>query len=175
VLGIDLSDNMLARARSDTTDPAISYRQQDLDRLDLGADRFDVAFSSLTLHYLTDLGRFFAEVHRAVVPGGRFVFSVEHPIFTAPSAPGFVDVAGRPVWPVDRYLAEGPRTTDWLTTGVVKQHRTIAGYLRLLRDAGFTLDALEEWGPSDGQIAAVPEWAKERDRPPFLLVAARRT
>jgi hypothetical protein len=33
---------------------------------------------------------------------------------------------------------------------------------------------VEEWGPTDAQIAAHPEWADERQRPPFLLVAAQR-
>jgi hypothetical protein len=33
---------------------------------------------------------------------------------------------------------------------------------------------MEEWGPNDAQIAAHPEWACERERPPFLLVSAGR-
>lgn len=173
VLGIDVSDNMLARAGADTRIASVSYRKADLEQLELGIDEFDVAYSSLTFHYLVDLARLFSTVHRGLVPGGAFVFSVEHPIFTAPSSPGFVtDASGRAVWPVDRYLAEGPRSTDWLTEGVVKQHRTIAGYVSLLHRAGFTLTALDEWGPSDEQIVEVPEWERERDRPPFLLVAA---
>jgi predicted type IV restriction endonuclease len=45
----------------------------------------------------------------------------------------------------------------------------------LLLRAGFTITHLEEWGPSEAQIAARPEWALERDRPLFLLVAARRS
>ena len=32
--------------------------------------------------------------------------------------------------------------------------------------------ALDEWGPTDEQIAANPGWRLERDRPGFLLVAA---
>jgi SAM-dependent methyltransferase len=28
-------------------------------------------------------------------------------------------------WPVDGYLNEGARSSDWLATGVVKQHRTL--------------------------------------------------
>jgi hypothetical protein len=33
---------------------------------------------------------------------------------------------------------------------------------------------IEEWGPSEEQIAAHPEWVNERQRPPFLLIAAKR-
>src|SRR5215472_911315 len=45
VLGLDLSENMLARARETTSDPAISYRQADLNTLDLPAGAFDLAHS----------------------------------------------------------------------------------------------------------------------------------
>lgn len=64
--------------------------------------------------------------------------------------------------------------TDWLAPGVVKQHRTIASYVRLLHAAGFRIVALDERGPSAAQIAQHPEWASEVHRPPFLLIAARR-
>jgi hypothetical protein len=105
------------------------------------------------------------------VPGGHLVFSAEHPIYTAPSQPGW---STDKTWPLDRYLEEGPRSTDWLAKGVIKQHRTIGTYLNLLLEAGFTLTHVEEWGPTDQQIADHPEWAGERQRPPFLLVSARR-
>jgi hypothetical protein len=57
---------------------------------------------------------------------------------------------------------------------VIKQHRTIATYLNLLLRSGFALLHVEEWGPTEEQIAARPQFADERQRPPFLLVAARR-
>jgi SAM-dependent methyltransferase len=175
VLGLDVSEKMLARARAETADPAITYRHADLERLALPQASFDLAYSALTLHYLENLAGMLAVVHRALRPGGCFVFSAEHPIYTAPAAPGWVTRAdGGKTWPVDHYLSEGPRSTDWLAKGVVKQHRTVASYLNLLVEAGFTVARVVEWGPSPEQIAAHPEWADEVERPPFLLVAARR-
>lgn len=170
VLGIDVSENMLARAREMTADPAITYRRADLETLTLTEAAFDLVYSSLTLHYLSNLAALFDMIHQALVPGGRFVFSVEHPIYTAPSAPGWASDA----WPVNGYLTEGPRTTDWLAKGVIKQHRTLATYLNLLIATGFLILGIEEWGPTEAQIAAHPEWACERERPPFLLVSAGR-
>ncbi len=124
---------------------------------------------------MRNLDGLLAAVHRSLVPGGYLVFSVEHPIFTAPTAPGWTaDAAGRKTWPVDGYLDEGPRSTDWLAKGVIKQHRTIATYVSLLLRAGFTLSHLEEWGPTAEQIAARPNLADEHQRPPFLLLAAVR-
>jgi ubiquinone/menaquinone biosynthesis C-methylase UbiE len=174
VLGLDVSANMLARARADTADPAIAYEQCDLERLELPAASFDLAYSSLTLHYIERLERLLEQVRKALVSDGSLVISVEHPIYTAPSRPGWtVDASGRRTWPIDQYLLEGPRSTDWLTEGVIKQHRTIATYLRLLKDAGFAVTHVEEWGPTDEQIAARPALAEERQRPAFLLLAAR--
>jgi len=157
VLGLDVSQKMLARAREMTTDAAIRYREADLDRLTLPAAAFDVAFSSLTLHYLEHLAALFAQVHEALVPGGRFVFSAEHPLYTE-TGPDYLD--------------EGPRSTDWLAKGVVKQHRTLATYLNLLIESGFTVGHVEEWGPTRAEIAAHPEWKVEGRRPYFLLVSA---
>jgi SAM-dependent methyltransferase len=159
VLGLDVSANMLAKAREMTSDAAITYRQADLETLDLAAASVDLAYSSLTLHYLEKLGVLFATIHRALAPDGRFVFSAEHPLYTEPGPD---------------YLDEGPRTTDWLAKGVVKQHRTLAGYLNLLIDAGFTIRRVEEWGPTREEIAAHPEWKIDHRLPAFLLVSAAR-
>jgi ubiquinone/menaquinone biosynthesis C-methylase UbiE len=157
VLGVDVSENMLARAREMTADPVITYRRADLETLTLTEDAYDLAYSSLTLHYLVNLPALFAQVYRALMPGGRFVFSIEHPLMTAPSKQGWRTEDGRHVWPVDGYLAEGSRTTDWLAKGVVKQHRTVATYLNLLLELGFSILKIDEWGPTDAQIAAHPE------------------
>jgi SAM-dependent methyltransferase len=175
VLGIDISERMLARARAATTDPAITYLRADLEHIELRQASFDLAYSSLALHYLEDLPGLLAKLHRALAPGGRLVFSVEHPIFTAPLQPGWsVSADGRQQWPLDSYLCEGARRTDWLAKGVVKRHRTLGTYLNLLLQLGFALSHVEEWGPTEAQIAARPALAEERQRPMFLLVAARR-
>jgi SAM-dependent methyltransferase len=174
VLGVDVSANMLARAREMTQDAAIRYQQADLESFAPDARAFDLAYSSLAFHYLDNLGGLLARVRDGLAPGGRLVCSVEHPMMTAPRHQGWSeDASGLPVWPVGGYLDEGPRRTDWLTEGVVKQHRTIETYLAFLSQAGFALERLIEWGPSLEQIEAEPDWIRERQRPPFLLLAAR--
>lgn len=175
VIGIDLSERMLAKARAETHVSTVTYQQQDLDHVVLEPDGFDVAYSSLTLHYLEDLPAFLRKVHAALRGGGVFAFSVEHPMFTAPTNPGFVtSVDGALTWPVDRYLIEGPRVTNWFAPGVVKQHRTIGTYVNSMIASGLRLDALVEWGPSPEEIEAEPAWAGENDRPSFLLVRSHR-
>ena len=176
VLGLDLSEKMIARARRDTAAPNVTYAIADLERPDLPAGAFDFAYSALALHYVADFAGLVAAVHRALVPAARFVFTIEHPIYMAPSAPGWeTDAAtGRRRWPIDSYALEGPRRTDWLAEGVVKQHRMLGTTLNTLIRAGFAIRHVEEWSPSDADLAAHPDWAEERDRPMFLLIAAER-
>ncbi|HYG43748.1 MAG TPA: SAM-dependent methyltransferase, partial [Bordetella sp.] len=69
---------------------------------------------------------------------------------------------------------EGPRRTDWLAPGVIKQHRTLGTLLNAVMRAGFTLAHVEDWGPSAEQLAAQPALRDEQERPMMLLVAARR-
>ncbi len=175
VLGIDISERMLAQARATTQDPAVTYARADMEDLELPAGSFDLAYSSLALHYVEHLDRLAGVVHRSLLPGASLVFSVEHPIFTGPTRPGWShDADGCITWPINSYLDEGPRSTDWLATGVIKHHRTVATYLNMLIRAGFAISHVEEWGPTEEQIRSQPNMADERHRPPFLLVAARR-
>lgn len=173
VLGIDVSQRMLDRALSEPNDARVRYRRADLEELVLPPASFDLAYSSLTLHYLEHLDHLMSTVRSSLVRGGRFVFTVEHPLYTAPSHPSWRSEGDQVVWPLDHYLDEGPRITDWMGPGVVKQHRTIGTYVHLLLDHGFEVRHLEEWGPSAEEVQAVPEWAVERHRPPFLIVGAR--
>jgi SAM-dependent methyltransferase len=175
VLGIDVSENMLKRAIEMTSGDGIIYQRLDLERIELCEAAFDLAFSSLALHYIENLSRVFASVHHALVPGGWLIFSTEHPIYTAPSRPEWlIGRDGSRTWPVDGYLAESPRVTDWLAKGVIKQHRTIGTTVNLLIRSGFALTHLEEWGPTDDQLATHPELSEHRERPMFLMVAARK-
>ncbi len=175
VHGIDVSERMLARAAAHTQDAAITYDRADLEVLELPDEAFDLVYSSLAFHYIINLDKLMARIHRSLRSGGSLVFSVEHPIYTAPANPGWSpDPSGLKSWPVNNYLCEGPRATDWLIRGVIKQHRTLATYLNMLLRCGFTLCRIDEWGPTDAQIESRSELADERQRPPFLLLSARR-
>ncbi|NWA87686.1 class I SAM-dependent methyltransferase [Pseudomonas sp. D8002] len=175
VLGLDVSQKMLARAKEMTSSSAITYGIADLEKLDLPDAAFDLAYSSLAFHYIVDLKGLFARIHQALVPGGWLVFSIEHPIFMAPRQPGWlIDEQGRKSWPVDSYQLQGPRVTNWLAEGVIKQHRTVGTLLTLLIQAGFTLTHVDEWGPSEADLKARPALAEELERPMMLLVAAHR-
>lgn len=178
VLGLDVSQNMLQRAREMTVDDSVTYLRTDLSVIQLPEETYDLVFSSLALHYLESVDELFRRAFRALLPGGSFVFSTEHPIYTAPSCRHWLTQNdGRSAWPVNQYLVEGSRESDWLSASVVKYHRTIATTVNLLIRSGFELTHLNEWGPSEEQLSVHPDWSEHRDRPMFLLVSAtkRRT
>lgn len=175
VLGIDLSERMIARARADTTDPAIEYRIADLETLELPEAAFDLIYSALTFHYVENFQRLTRMIHKALAPGGDLVFTAEHPIFMAAAhAHWIMDEDGRETWPVNGYSIEGERRTDWFVKGVLKYHRTLGTTLNTLIDAGFELRRVEEFAPTREQIEQSPELAEEIERPMMLLVSARK-
>lgn len=175
VLGLDVSERMLAHARTLTADASISYAQADLETVALPEASFDFAYSSLAFHYIENLPGLLDTVYCALVPGSSLVFSIEHPIFMASRRQGWItDDQGRKTWPVDSYQQEGPRTTHWFTNGVIKQHRMMGSLLNMLVRSGFSIQYVEEWGPSEAQVLEQPALAQERERPMMLLVRARR-
>lgn len=175
VLGIDLSEKMIARARADTADAAIDYRIADLETLDLPAGAFDLVYSALAFHYIADFDRLVRMIGAALTPGGDLVFTVEHPVFMAAAYPHWIaDQDGRKTWPVNGYAIEGERRTDWFARGVLKYHRRLGTTLNTLVGAGFTLRRVEEFAPTPQQIADMPALAEELERPMMLLVAARK-
>jgi SAM-dependent methyltransferase len=174
VTGIDVSEKMLARAKAES-DPSIQYLRADLDSLSLVRGSYDLVYSSLAFHYLKNLDALVAEIAGTLVPGGRLIFSVEHPMVTAPLHPGWlVDSDGCRTWPVNHYLEDGPRRVDWLSSSVMKQHRSFTTYINMLVSSGFRILRVEEWGPSDAQASKQPALLDERQRPNFLLVSAAR-
>lgn len=175
VHAVDISERMLQRARGETDAATVTYQRQDLETLELQAGRFDLIYSSLAFHYVADARRLYRTVSRALVPGGRLVFSTEHPVFMAATDARWIDMpGGGTAWPVAGYSREGTRISRWLGAEVVKHHRTIGTTHGLLAEAGFSVERLIEFCPSPQQIAEDPALACEADRPMFLLVSAVR-
>lgn len=175
VLGLDLSQNMIERARTDTEDAGIEYQIADLETLELPEAAFDLVYSALTFHYVRDLERLIRMIHTALAPGGDLVFTIEHPIFMAAAHPHWtLDEDGRKMWPVNGYSLEGERRTDWFAKGVLKHHRTLATTINTLIGAGFELRRMEEFAPTVKQIAEVPDLAEELERPMMVLISAHK-
>ncbi|WP_175616084.1 class I SAM-dependent methyltransferase [Piscibacillus halophilus] len=176
ILGVDISEKMLAKARELTDDPAISYMNMPIEGINFSESQFDVVLSSLALHYIKSFEDICNKVYKCLKPGGVFVFSVEHPIFTTRNEQDwYYDEQGNRLhWAVDHYQSEGLRETSFLTGNVIKYHRTFATYVNDLIDAGFTIKNVKEPVPSEEMLKSVPEMKDELRRPMFLMIYAEK-
>ena len=176
VLGTDLSQRMLERARAMTDSPVVEYRRAAIEDMRPAPADWDVVLSSLALHYVEDYAGVCRMVWDALSPGGWFIFSAEHPVFTAQGPQDWQrDAGGAPLhWPVDRYFEQGPRDAVFLGEHMRKYHRTVTGYVQPLLARGFALEALVEPQPAREMLDAVPGMADELRRPMMLILKARK-
>lgn len=174
VVGIDISEKMLEEARKRNASPLIEYKCIAVEDFDYDPDTFDVVVSSLTFHYLESFDTICRDVHRCLSQGGSFVFSVEHPVFTAYGTQDWqYDQEGKILhWPVDRYFTEGKRNAVFLGEDVVKYHKTLTTYVNGLIKAGFEITGLIEPEPDADLLDTIPGMRDELRRPMMLLVSA---
>lgn len=177
VIGIDISERMLDEARRRTEAQAIKYIRMPMEDVNFEEGSFDVVISSLAFHYLESCKEIFQKVNTFLTAHGSFVFSVEHPVFTANEKQDWYhDEQGNIMhWPVDRYFEEGIRITGFLGEPVKKYHRTVASYINSLLETGFEIKGISEPEPDPKLLAASAEMKHELRRPMFLIIAAGKT
>ena len=176
VLGIDISSKMLEIARKKNTFQNIVYQQIAVEDYSYPENSFDVVISSLTFHYIDDFPSIVKKVFSCLVPGGDFVFSVEHPVFTAEGKQDwfYADDGNKMHWPVDNYFNEGPRKAVFLGVEMIKYHRTLTTYINTLINNGFIIKQIIEPLPTEEMLKKVPEMKEEFRRPMMLLIAAKK-
>ena len=177
VTGVDISENMLAQARVKSADyDNITYVHSPIEDFTCPGESFDLVISSLAFHYIACFDHICKLVHTCLVPGGEFVFSVEHPVFTAQGRQEWVcDSDGATLyWPVSDYFFEGEREAVFLGERVKKYHRTLATYLSGLLEYGFEITGLCEPTPPQEMLDSNPEMRYELLRPMILLISAKK-
>ncbi len=151
VVAFDLSAGMLRHgsAANDRTGIDVPLVQADAAALPFRDGAFDIACSAFgAIPFVADAGAVMAEVVRVLRPGGRWVFSVTHPMRWI-----FLDDPGeRGLTAVQSYFDRRPyvEVDDDGTPAYVEHHRTLGDRVRDLVGAGFTLvDLIEPAWPDD--------------------------
>ncbi len=179
VVGVDLSAGMLASATAlgaRPEAPAVGgFVQADARRLPFAPGSFDVACSAYgAVPFVGDPERVMAEVARVLRPGGRWVFSVTHPIRWAfPDDPGPAGLtAGRSYFDRTPYVEEdGAGQVRY-----AEHHRTLGDRVRDVVAAGFVLEDLVEPQWPSGLERVWGGWSPLRGRllPGTAILVCRR-
>ncbi|MBS5820811.1 MAG: class I SAM-dependent methyltransferase [Enterococcus gilvus] len=175
VVGVDLSEKMLAVAREKNTFSTVTFIKDSFDTVVFEPNSFDIVISSLAIHYIEDFETLAKHIGTWLVPQGQLVFSVEHPIFTAEGSQDWTyDEKGQIAhFPVDNYFYEGKRTAHFLGSDVTKYHRTMTTYLDSLLTNGFQIQRIVEPMPPETMMA-VPGMKDEMRRPMMLIIKAEK-
>ena len=166
---------MLRQAEKINSYEKITYQRVAMEDLEFPSHSFDIILSSLAFHYVKDFPSLVRKISGWLRPGGTFVFSVEHPVFTAyGSQDWYYDEKGKILhFPVDNYYYEGKREAVFLGEKVTKYHRTLTTYVNTLLKNGFVLENLVEPAPPENMMD-LPGMKDEMRRPMMLLVRAKK-
>lgn len=166
------AENVEGSKRKNRFPAIIEYRQQAIEDMQFANASFDLVISSLALHYVADFAKICHKIHACLTQQGQFIFSSEHPIFTAHGSQDWCyDSTGAKLhWPVDNYFTEGTRQAEFLGHKVTKYHKTLTTYLTGLLTAGFSIEQLIEPQPADYLLDKIAGMKDELWRPMMLFI-----
>lgn len=182
VVGIDLSERMIAGATAQETREPLGIRYAQGDATDLRNhpdSRFDRVVAVFLFNYLDvdQTRRAMKEVRRVLAPGGRFVFAVPHPslpFLRKPEPPFFFEVGSAGYFSGRNTLFPG---RIWKRDGthldVQMCHKTVEDYFDALRAAGFAnLPVVRELRVTPEILAVDPAFFGPLGETPLHLAVA---
>lgn len=172
VIGTDISEKMLEEARNKNNRENINYICMAMEDINY-QDEFDIIISSLAIHYIENFNELLSKIYKSLKTNGEFIFSVEHPVFTAEGKQDwYYDENGNIMhFPVDNYYYEGKRNAVFLGENVTKYHRTITTYIDTLLREGFELKRVVEPKPPE-EMMYIDGMKDEMRRPMMLIISA---
>ena len=175
VVGVDISEKMLAVAEAENSNISITYLKMPMEDIGELRERFDVVVSSLAIQYVEDYQGLVNNIYNLLNDGGVLVFSQEHPINTCFSSGSrwTKDENGNKLYAnVEYYSVDGVRESTWFVDGVKKYHRTLSTVINTLIGSGFRIDKIIEPVPTPELLREHPEYDDLLHKPDFLLVRA---
>jgi SAM-dependent methyltransferase len=158
VAGIDPTTAQIAEAHRRAKGPA--YAQAEAAKLPFPDDAFDAAIACLVFEHIDDVDGAIAEVARALEPGGRFLFFLNHPLLQTPGS-GWIDdhILCEQYWRIGPYLIED-KTDEEVDRGVFIPfiHRPLSRYVNALAANGMLVTHMAEPAPPQGFLDRAEEY-----------------
>lgn len=170
-LGVEGSENMTLAAAENLGGTTGQVIHSSMEEWHPKPKQYDLVISRFALHYLADLPSVFKKVQDSLVPGGRFIFSVQHPVLTS-SAKSAEGSGRRTDWVVDDYFNQGERAEPWIGKKVIKYHRTMEEYFKLLLASGFMVKDLREGTPVLENFPNRDEYERRMRIPLVLIISS---
>lgn len=172
-LGIESSPQMVQAAQKALQQSSGQVNHAKIEDWIYPLNHFDLVISRLALHYVSALDDTFNKVHAALKSGGRFIFSVVHPLITSCDR-SRTGGGARQDWIVDDYFAAGPRQVYFMGESVEQYHRTIEDIYRALQDADFLIEQLRESRPKLENFTDLSLYERRLRIPLFLFLSGRK-
>ncbi len=159
---LDLSSEQLKIGREDAASAGVSLEcvQGDMEDLSaLSGRRFDLVLSVCALMYVLNISAVFRQVAGVLRPGGRFIFSVDHPIFMA--------IGATELWPDEGadpdYSYQGAVKWRWLPEDEYEFttfRRPVSEFVNALHASGLCIQRMvdlyptdfSKWGPTESRL-----------------------
>jgi SAM-dependent methyltransferase len=135
---------------------------------------FDAVVACLVFEHIRDVDDAIAEVARVLVPGGRFLFFLNHPLLQTPNS-GWIDdqILDPPeqYWRIGEYLVEDESLQEVEKDVFIPFiHRPLSRYINALSSNGLTLTRMEEPAPPPGFLARAGEYEAAATIPRLLFL-----
>ncbi len=171
--GVEGSRNMAAQAAENLNGLQGHVSHSYLEEWNYPLNHYDFVISRMSFHYIEKLEHIFKQINRALHENGRFIFSVQHPVLTA-SQVSAVQSSRKTNWVVDDYFQGRKRVEPWIDEQVVKYHRTIEDYVKIIKASGFKMDDISECAPKREMFASEEEYQRRLRIPLFLIFACHK-
>jgi SAM-dependent methyltransferase len=173
VVGLDPSGPQITAARARGGGP--EYARANAERLPIADRSVDAVLACLAFEHVQDLSSAVQELARVLVPGGRLLLLVGHPLLQAPGS-GWIDdkILDERYWRIGEYLREHS-VVDEVAPGVAFEfvHRPVHVYVNTLAASGLFVEHMDEPAPPAALLDAIWGYPEADTIPRILVLHAR--
>lgn len=180
-IGVDMSESLLRNARFEDKNKSHKYIYGDVGKPLTIPVNFTHSTIILSLQNINAPQGAIGNASRHMIPGGRLVIVLNHPMFRIPRQTSWGLDAGKKIQyrRVDMYMTHlsipiNMNPSDPKSEVTMSYHYTLSDYSRMLKESGFLIESIEEW-TSDKESTGRAGKMENRARaeiPLFMAISA---